>query len=122
MRFPIAGQATRDTKDTARCRRWTGIGHDRLGKLDRLPRLGSDLDSDSRFDQFFDFGRPGFSRLRRRCLTGAHGTYQAVCGRSTVSPVRQGSSTPSLAQTMSAVASAMARSVVALPPAMVTKP
>src|SRR4029453_1383305 len=38
------------------------------------------------------------------------------------SRVRQGASTPSLAQTRSAVASAMARRVVALPPVMVTNP
>ena len=45
-----------------------------------------------------------------------------VWGASTTSRVRQVASTPSLAQTRSAVASAMARRVVALPPVMVTNP
>src|SRR6266516_1443382 len=64
----------------------------------------------------------GVAILRVRRLGDRHAARWAVWGSRTVSRVRQGSSIPSLWQTTSAQTSAIPRSVVALPPVIVTNP
>src|ERR1035437_3451485 len=107
---------------------WCDRGLLRLNGFDRcdggrLDGLDDDGGGRLRLNGFGGLGRlRGVGRGATPDCPRAHALYQAVCGRSTTSRVWQGRSRPSLAQMTSAVISAIARSVVALPPALVTKP